>query len=261
MVLSSECLPHHTSPHSCVWPSSRAPTSTHSLSPLSRAQEQRRDTSPSSFDGRTPRAPPSRTRGLGHHTPFPQPTTLQLSEFEEPLSLPLIPNISGVRRQRSHAGLYRTQTISGSRSFYPLQRHLNPHHPSTTIDQLAEHHTDLLTDLEVSLPQHQTTIFALRQQFEAHIRFLRINLESYIALQLSITGALHEHHSPADPVQATAYPLPPEPFDTSHTSRQGRFRFYAVRRGRTTGIFNCWEDCHRSVNRTPNEYREFGELR
>ncbi len=68
---------------------------------------------------------------------------------------------------------------------------MNQDHPSTTIDQLPEQHT-LLADIEVGLPQHETTIFALRQQFEAHIRFLRINLESYIALQLSITDALQE---------------------------------------------------------------------
>ncbi len=57
-----------TSPHSCVWPSSTAPS--HSLSPYP-WQEQRRDTSPSSFDGRTPRASPSRTCGLDSFPPFP----------------------------------------------------------------------------------------------------------------------------------------------------------------------------------------------
>ncbi len=137
---------------------------------------------------------------------------------------------------------------------------MSPHHPSPTIDQLAEQHTSLLADIEAGLPQHETTISALRQQFDAHIRFLRINLESYIALQLSIANALHEQQSSSDPVQATAYPIPPAPFDTPHTSRQGRFPFYAVRRGRTPGIFNCWADCHRSVDRTPNEYCGFHNI-
>ena len=137
---------------------------------------------------------------------------------------------------------------------------MNPHHPSPTIDQLAEQHTFLLADLEVGLPQHETTISALRQEFEAHVSFLRINLESYIALQLSVTNALHEHQPSPDPVQAIAYPLPPAPFDTTRASRTGRFAFYAVRRGRTTGIFNCWADCHRSVNRTSNQYRGFHNI-
>jgi hypothetical protein len=34
-------------------------------------------------------------------------------------------------------------------------------------------------DLELELPQHETTISALRQEFEAHVSFLRINLEPY----------------------------------------------------------------------------------
>ena len=137
---------------------------------------------------------------------------------------------------------------------------MNQNHPPTTIDQLAAQHTSLLADIEVGLPQHETTIFTLRQQFEAHIRFLRINLESYIALQLSITNSLQEQPPLSDPVQAIAYPLPPVPFDTPLTSRQGRFPFYAVRRGRTTGVFNCWADCHRSVDRISNEYRGFHTL-
>ena len=137
---------------------------------------------------------------------------------------------------------------------------MNPYIPSTSIDELAEQHTFLLADLEVGLPQHETTISVLRQEFEAHVSFLRINLESYIALQLSATNALREHQPSPDPVQATAYQLPPAPFDTTHASRQGRFAFYAVRRGRTTGIFNCWEDCHRSVNRISNQYCGFHNL-
>ncbi len=96
------------------------------------------------------------------------PLSLQLSEFEEPPVLPLLPNISGVQRQHSHACWHRTQTISGSHSSCPRQRPMNPNHPSTTFDQLAEQHTFLLADLEVGLPQHENTISALRQQFEAH---------------------------------------------------------------------------------------------
>jgi hypothetical protein len=83
-------------------------------------------------------------------------------------------------------------------------------------------------------------------------------LESYTALQLSIISALHE--SPTDLIQATAVLLPQPPFDTPASSHQGRFALYAVRRGRTTGLFNSWDDCHRSVNRTSNEYRGFDNI-
>ncbi len=67
---------------------------------------------------------------------------------------------------------------------------MNPRNPLTTNDHLAQQHTILLTDLEVDLSQHETTISALRQEFESHVSFLRINLESYIALQLSIIRAI-----------------------------------------------------------------------
>ncbi len=116
---------------------------------------------------------------------------------------------------------------------------MNPRNPSTTIDHLAEQHTILLTDLEVDLPRHETTISTLRQEFEAHVSFLRINLESYIALQVSIIRALEEQQGPSYPILATSCPLPPSPFDTPCNSRQGHFLFYAVRKGRITGIFNC----------------------
>jgi hypothetical protein len=80
------------------------------LSPLTRAQEQRRDTSPSSFDGRTPRTSPSRTRGLGLLPP-PQPSLLRVRgtlpfnspSSRNPVPYPIPTNTTGVRRQRSHA--------------------------------------------------------------------------------------------------------------------------------------------------------------
>jgi hypothetical protein len=54
------------------------------------------------------------------------------------------------------------------------------------LSYLVEQHTNLLTDLETDLPHHENTIAALRQQFEAHIGFLLVNLESYTTLQQSI---------------------------------------------------------------------------
>jgi hypothetical protein len=71
---------------------------------------------------------------------------------------------------------------------------------------LVEQHNSLLTDLATSLPQHENTISALRQQFEAHISFLLVNLESYTTLQQSITSTIRQH--PAHFI-VTAYPVPP----------------------------------------------------
>jgi hypothetical protein len=103
-----------------------------------------------------------------------------------------------------------------------------------------------------------------RANFESHISLLISNLETYTTLQRqrSITTTLQEHQANFDPVTAypvipppiTAIPLPPAHFNPPRTPEQGRFPFYAVRRGRTTGIFDNWTHCHRSIHRTANEY-------
>ena len=69
---------------------------------------------------------------------------------------------------------------------------------------LVEQHTTLLTNTSTDLPHYETTIALLRQQFEAHIGFLLVNLESYTALQASITTAITQH--PAD-IIADAFPV------------------------------------------------------
>jgi hypothetical protein len=212
VVLPQERLPHHRT--LCVWPSSRAPS--HSL-PLPVTGTKARHLSLFLRWTDATRFSLSNTR---FRSPLPPPTLppiLQLSEFEE-----LYPSTLRVRgipvftpssqTSQEYDGSVRTLACIVPRPSVvlvhpaPSQRHMNPYYPSTTIDHLAKQHTFLLADLEVSLPQHETTISALRQQFEAHIRFLRINLESYISRQLSITDALHEQQPSSDPVQATAFP-------------------------------------------------------
>ena len=74
------------------------------------------------------------------------------------------------------------------------------------LSYLIGQHAGLLTHLETELPHHNDTIAALRQQFEAHTGFLLVNLESYTALQQSITNTIEQH--PAH-VVATAYLVPP----------------------------------------------------
>ncbi len=54
------------------------------------------------------------------------------------------------------------------------------------LSYLVGQHAGLLTQLETELPHHADTIAALRQQFEAHIGFLLVNVESYTTLQQSL---------------------------------------------------------------------------
>ena len=129
------------------------------------------------------------------------------------------------------------------------------------LSYLIGQHAGLLTHLETELPQHDDTIAALRQQFEAHISFLLVNLESYTALQASITTTITHH--PED-IIADAFPVPPptaipaEAIEaTRRYPRSGNYPYYAVRVGRTTGIFTDWQSCFRATNGVTNDFRGF----
>jgi hypothetical protein len=89
-------------------------------------------------------------------------------------------------------------------------------------------------------------------------------LESYTSLQQSITNTIEQH--PAH-VIATAYPVsPPTAIPAEGTPaprrhpRIGNYPYYAVRVGRTTGIFTNWADCFRATNGISNEFRGFESL-
>ena len=132
------------------------------------------------------------------------------------------------------------------------------------LSYLIGQHAGLLTHLETELPHHEDTIAALRQQFEAHVRFLLVNLESYASLQQSITNTIEQH--PAH-VVATAYLIPPPtaiPAEATPAPRRhprtGNYPYYAVRVGRTTGIFTNWADCFQATNGTTNDFRGFESL-
>ncbi len=111
-LLSPDRLPHR---RTLVLALLQSAFSSSLHTPLTRAQEQRRDTFPSSLDGRTPRTSPSRTRGLGS-----SPPTLQLSEFEKPCLYHPPPNTSGVRRQHSHASWHRLNLSPNQRFSFIL---------------------------------------------------------------------------------------------------------------------------------------------
>ena len=132
------------------------------------------------------------------------------------------------------------------------------------LSTIVEHHNYLLTDLENNLPQHESTVAVLRQQFEAHTSFLLVNLESYTTLQQSITSTIREH---PEHIEVTAAVVVPNPITAVefHTApqqqpRAGQYPYYAVRAGRTTGIFTNWSDCYQASNGVRNDFRGFDSL-
>ena len=146
-------------------------------------------------------------------------------------------------------------------------------------------------------PQHSSTHFDINSQNTFAPPSTTSALTPYTNKQFSTAPTLqsttshsHHHHSsftqttdnglPYDTPAistATAYPvhsfvpldfsqfhigssLPARSTPTPPTTPQGRFRFYAVRRGRQTGIFTSWPECRRQVNGISSEYRGFQSL-
>ena len=164
-----------------------------------------------------------------------------------------------------------------------------------TLRSIIEDHEHTL--LHATTPQTAALINTLRHQFAEHIRTTLYNIRTYALHQQAV---LHSAHPPVNnfplppspfilhpnnglpydtPVipTATAYPvhsfvpldfsqfhigspLPAGSTPTPPTTPQGRFRFYAVRRGRQTGIFTSWPECRRHVNGISSEYRGFQSL-
>ncbi len=145
-------------------------------------------------------------------------------------------------------------------------------------------------------PQHSSTYLDINSQTTSAPPSTTPALTPYTNKQFSAAPTLqsttsHSHHHHSSFTQTTASfmthpPFPrPQPtlcthschsisasFTLAHpylpdlpphhppTTPQGRFRFYAVRRGRQTGIFTSWPECHRQVNGISSEYRGFQSL-
>jgi hypothetical protein len=92
------------------------------------------------------------------------------------------------------------------------------------LSSIVDHHNHLLTDLQANLPQHESTVAVLRQQFEAHISFLLINLESYTTLQQSITSTILEHPEHIEIATAFVVPSPIAAPSESLTAPRGHLR-------------------------------------
>jgi hypothetical protein len=89
--------------------------------------------------------------------------------------------------------------------------------------------------------------------FEQHIEHTVTNIATYTILQratLTLQADLPElaiAHPVLVPLSdlhtSSSAPIPPSPFIT----RRANFKYYAVRKGRTCGIFNTWTECSAQV--------------
>ena len=141
--------------------------------------------------------------------------------------------------------------------------------PLDELRNLIADHLEILVTTERDFPQHHATVVNLVHQLERHLTVLVATVQTYTTLQQTI---LHDLRDIVPEAYATAtahvvyptVPLPPSPFDPlpnpqpTRSPNQGRFAFYAVRRGRTTGIFTSWSLCRAEVSGYPNnQYKGF----
>jgi hypothetical protein len=139
--------------------------------------------------------------------------------------------------------------------------------PLDELRDLVADHLEILVTTVRDLPQHHATVANLVHQFERHLIVLVATVQTYTTLQQTILHDLHDI-VPEAYSTATAHvvyptlPLPPAPFhplpNLPSSTSQGRFAFYAVRRGRTTGIYTSWPLCRAQVSGYPNnQYKGF----
>jgi hypothetical protein len=144
---------------------------------------------------------------------------------------------------------------------HPLDQQLD------TIDHTVTDHNALLTSALAEDRAQEALISSLQHQFERHT--LTANLQSYTSIQRDIIDTLRFHRTQRR--EATAYPVLPaitavaiptltSP-DRSRTPENGRYSFYAVRKGRRTDIVYSWVECHCTTQRIANEYRGFNTFK
>jgi hypothetical protein len=152
-----------------------------------------------------------------------------------------------------------------SRAHDQINHIQSPLVPLHELKELIAEHLEHLVHAEQEFPEHHATIANLTHQFERHLTILVAAVEIYATLQQTILHDLRELIPTADAVAVhDPSSIPPSPFNlgpvptsTSSSIRVGRFAYYAVRKGRTLGIFNNWSDCYQSTNGVPNQFKGF----
>jgi hypothetical protein len=145
--------------------------------------------------------------------------------------------------------------------------------PSTVFNELNDlidaHLTTLTQEhASVSDPSHPHSLLlrVLHQQFTEHLNLQLYNLRQYTTHQQLL---IHQFVGNSPPHYPNPNPNPnpdlnPDPNSNQRTTnqppRRQRYLCYAVRKGRTRGIFYSWDECRLQVEGIANEYKGFKNL-
>jgi hypothetical protein len=139
---------------------------------------------------------------------------------------------------------------------------LGSHHALALRFIIDEHLLFIAHSNPTNDPAHLHVLTTLKAQFNDQVQTLLHQLRASALHQQVLIAAVTA--LPVEPsINATAYPvapteLSPPPF--SIPAQAGRYSFYAVRRGRTPGIYTSWTDCKTQTHGISNEYRGFRTL-
>ena len=151
--------------------------------------------------------------------------------------------------------------------------HINNDPPSLSneLHDLIDAHLTTLTQDHFN-PSHPHHLFlrVLHSQFTEHLAQQLHSLRQYTTHQQLLISQFVDN-SPPQYLNTTRTNPPnhnPDPDPNSNSNqrnakpppRRGRYLCYAVRKGRTRGIFNSWDECRLQVEGIANEYKGFNDL-
>lgn len=147
-------------------------------------------------------------------------------------------------------------------------------------DILETHLSNFITHHDSTEPLHPRNVLlrVLNQQFLDHVQQNLDGIRLYSTNQQLLLNQLAENPLPPNPnpnpinhanpnTNPNPNPYTDQRVQQSSTApgpqtRSGsrRFSYYAVRRGRSRGIFSSWEECRRQVEGISNEFKGFHSI-
>ena len=156
-------------------------------------------------------------------------------------------------------------------------------------DILEAHLANFIHHHDSTDPLHPQTVLlrVLHHQFTAHVQQHLTDIHIYSTNQHLLLTQLANNPLPPNPNPNPTNHTNPNPNPTNHTnpnpnpnpntnqrqaqqsstvrdqnprSRRQRWSYYAVRRGRTRGVFSTWDECRLQVEGISNEFKGFNTI-
>ena len=128
---------------------------------------------------------------------------------------------------------------------------------------LVQSHNEFFREATDGLtPRDQAFHLQQREHFFDHLQYSVVQLESVIEHQQALAAIFHGRPLNPNTGLPIVYPsVIPTAHLVSSTYTAQPTRFYAVRRGHNTGVFDTWDEAREQVDGFPdNQHRRFNNL-